>query len=160
MHSFHDALQGNEGAQFWLSVLTELKNRDVEDILIACIDGLKGFHEAIEAVYPNTQVQLCVVHMVRNSMRFVSWKDYKRVASQLRTIHHANKPWKPLNSLEGKLSIITEQWRHHRNHLITMFNYPEDIHWRSIRPMPLSQSTALFEKRSLVIRCSQTMRPL
>ena len=79
----------NEGAKFWLSVLTELKTRGVEDILIACIDGLKAFPEAIEVVYPNTQVKLCVVHIVRNSMRFVSWKDYKRVAVQLRTIYQA-----------------------------------------------------------------------
>ena len=82
-------LAENEGAKFWLSVLSELKNRGVEDILIACIDGLKGFPEAIEAVYPNIQVQLWVVHMVRNSMRYVSWKDYKRVEAQLRTIYQA-----------------------------------------------------------------------
>lgn len=127
-------LAENEGAKFWLSVLTEFKNRGVEDILIACIDGLKGFPEAIEAVYPNTQVQLCVVHMVRNSMRFVSWKDYKRVAAQLRSIYQAATEQQALEALEqfdadwkDKYPVIAEQWCRHWDHLITMFNYPEDI---------------------------------
>lgn len=127
-------LAENEGAKFWLSVLTELKNRGVEDILIACIDGLKGFPEAIEAVYPNIQVQLCVVHMVRNSMRFVSRKDYKRVAAQLATIYQAATEQQALEALEqfnadckDKYQVIAEQWRRHWDHLITMFNYLEDI---------------------------------
>lgn len=67
-----------EGAKFWLSVLTELKNRGLQDILIACVDGLKGLPEAIAAEYPQTKIQLCIVHMVRNSLKYVSWKDYKR----------------------------------------------------------------------------------
>ena len=124
----------NEAASYWASVFIELKNRGIEDILIACIDGLKGFPEAIEAVYPNTQVQLCVVHMVRNSMRFVSWKDYKRVAAQLRTIYQAATEQQALEALEqfdtdwkDKYPVIAEQWRRHWDHLITMFNYPEDI---------------------------------
>ncbi len=127
-------LAENEGAKFWLSVLTELKKWGVEDILIACIDGLKGFPEAIEAVYPNTQIQLCVVHMVRNSMRFVSWKDYKRVAAQLRAIYQAATEQQALEALEqfdadwkDKYPVVAEQWRRHWDHLITMFNYPEDI---------------------------------
>lgn len=94
-------LAENEREKIWLSVLTELKNRGLEDILIACIDGLKGFPEAIEAVYPNIQVQLCIVHMVRNSLRFVSWKDYKRVAAQLKRFirrQPSNKPWQRSNS--------------------------------------------------------------
>lgn len=72
-------LAENEGAKFWLNVLTELKNRGLNDILIACIDGLKGFPDAINTVYPEARIQLCIVHMVRNSLRFVSWKDYKAV---------------------------------------------------------------------------------
>ena len=102
--------------------------------MIACIDGLKGFPEAIEAVYPKTQVQLCVVHMVRNSMRFVSWKDYKRVAAQLRTIYQAATEQQALEALEqfdadwkDKYPVIAEQLHRHWDHLITMFNYPEDI---------------------------------
>ena len=82
-------LADTEGAKFWLSVLTELRNRGVEDILIACVDGLKGFPEAIASEYPQTQVQLCIVHMVRNSLRFVPWKDYKAVTADLKTIYLA-----------------------------------------------------------------------
>ncbi|WP_236929976.1 transposase, partial [Glaesserella parasuis] len=67
----------NEGAKFWANVLTELQNRGLKDIFIACVDGLKGFPEAINAVYPKTKIQLCIVHLVRNSLKFVSWKDYK-----------------------------------------------------------------------------------
>jgi len=79
----------NEGAKFWLSVVTELKNRGVQDILIACVDGLKGFPEAIGAVFPNTQVQVCIVHMIRNSLNYVSWKDRKKMAAALKTIYTA-----------------------------------------------------------------------
>jgi len=79
----------NEGAKFWLSVLTELKNRGLEDIFITCVDGLTGFPEAIQTVYPKTQVQLCIVHMVRNSLRYVGWKQRKAVAGDLRTIYTA-----------------------------------------------------------------------
>lgn len=78
-----------EGAKFWLSVVTELKNRGVEDILIACVDGLKGFPDAINAVFPQTQVQLCVVHMIRNSLTYVPWKNRKAVAADLRSIYTA-----------------------------------------------------------------------
>ncbi len=80
----------NEGAKFWLGVLTELQNRGVQDILIACVDGLKGFSEAINTVYPNTQVQLCIVHMVRYSMKFVPWKDRRKVAADLKAVYGAD----------------------------------------------------------------------
>ena len=79
----------NEGAKFWLSVVTELKNRGVQDILIACVDGLKGFPEAIGSVFPSTQVQLCVVHMIRNSLNYVSWRDRKKIAADLKNIYTA-----------------------------------------------------------------------
>jgi putative transposase len=82
-------LAQTEGAKFWLSVMNELKNRGLDDIFIACVDGLKGFPDAIEAVYPNTQVQLCIVHQIRNSLRFVSWKERKAVAADLKTIYGA-----------------------------------------------------------------------
>ena len=78
-----------EGAKFWLQVLTELKNRGVRDIFIACVDGLKGFPEAIEAVYPQTEVQLCVVHLVRASLNYVPWKARKEMAAELKTIYRA-----------------------------------------------------------------------
>jgi transposase-like protein len=79
----------NEGAKFWLSVLTELKNRGLENIIVACIDGLTGFPDAIETVYPKAQIQLCIVHMIRNSLRFVGWKERKAVAADLKSIYTA-----------------------------------------------------------------------
>ncbi len=93
-------LAENEGAKFWLNVLTELKNRGLNDILIACVDGLKGFPDAINTVYPKARIQLCIVHMVRNSLRFVSWKDYKAVTRDLKAIYQvprkrqASRHWK------------------------------------------------------------------
>ncbi len=80
-------ISANEGAKFWLSVMTELRNRGVQDIFIACVDGLKGFPEAIESVFPKTQIQLCVVHMVRHSLKYVGWKERKTVAAGLKEIY-------------------------------------------------------------------------
>ena len=82
-------LEQTEGAKFWLKVITELKNRGVKDIFIACVDGLKGFPEAIESVFPNTQVQACIVHMVRNSLRYVSYKNKKELVKDLKAIYHS-----------------------------------------------------------------------
>jgi putative transposase len=78
-----------EGAKFWLGILTEIKNRGVQDVFIACVDRLKGFPEAIESVFPRTQVQLCIVHLVRYSLNFVSWKERKAVVSDLKAIYKA-----------------------------------------------------------------------
>lgn len=83
-------LAETEGAKFWLSVLTELKNRGLNDVLIACVDGLKGFPEAIASEYPDTKIQLCLVHMVRNSLKLVPWKDYKAVTTDLKLIYQAS----------------------------------------------------------------------
>nr|AIW80470.1 transposase, Mutator family [uncultured bacterium] len=99
-------LAENEGAKFWLNVLTELKNRGlndilIADILIACVDGLKGFPDAINAVYPEARIQLCIVHMVRNSLRFVSWKDYKAVTRDLKAIYQAPTEEAGLQALEA-----------------------------------------------------------
>ena len=77
----------NEGSKFWLSVLTELKNRGLKDILIACVDGLKGFPDAINTIYPDTHIQLCIIHMVRTNLKYVSWKDYKAVTADLKKIY-------------------------------------------------------------------------
>ena len=82
-------LSENEGAKFWLNVLTELQNRGVKDILIACVDGLKGFPDAINSAYPETQIQPCIVHMVRNSVRYVPWKDYRAVTADLKRIYQS-----------------------------------------------------------------------
>jgi transposase-like protein len=123
-----------EGAKFWLSVLTELKTRGVEDILIACVDGLKGFPQAIEAVYPETRVQLCIVHMVRNSLKYVSWKDYKAVTRDLRKIYQAPTEAEAHRALEAfgkawdeKYCRISKIWESHWPYLITFFDYPPEI---------------------------------
>jgi len=124
----------NEGAKFWLSVLTELQNRGVKDILIACVDGLKGFPDAITSVYPETRIQLCIVHMVRNSMKFVSWKDYRVVAADLKQIYRSATEEEALLSLDhfaerwdDKYPLISKSWRNHWENLNTLFNYPQDI---------------------------------
>lgn len=82
-------IEQTEGAKFWLRVMTELKNRGVDDILISVVDGLKGFPQAINAVFPQTQVQTCIVHLIRNSLDFVNWKDCKLVAAELKTVYRA-----------------------------------------------------------------------
>lgn len=124
----------NEGAKFWLSVLTELQNRGVEDILIACVDGLKGFPDAINAVFPQTNVQLCIVHMVRNSLKYVSWKDYKAVTSDLKLIYRSSTEEEALLELERfsdtwdeQYPQISKSWRANWENLNTIFNYPTDI---------------------------------
>lgn len=127
-------LSENEGAKFWLGVLTELQNRGVRDILIACVDGLKGFPDAIAAVYPHTQIQLCVVHMVRNSVKYVPWKDYKAVTSDLKRIYQSVTAEEALLALEqlgerwdDKYPQISRCWHTHWANLRTLFQYPEDI---------------------------------
>ncbi len=124
----------NEGAKFWLNVLTELKNRGVQDILIACIDGLKGFPEAINTVFPDTKIQLCIVHMVRNSLKYVTWKDYKAVTADLKLIYQAPTEQVALQALanfeqkwQAKYPLIAKSWRTHWANLATIFNYPDDI---------------------------------
>ena len=124
----------NEGAKFWLNVLTELQNRGVKDILIACVDGLKGFPDAISAAFPKTQIQLCIVHMVRNSMKYVPWKDYKAIASELKKIYQSVTEEEALLALDQfaeqwdeKYPQISRSWRAHWHNLNALFNYPEDI---------------------------------
>ncbi len=124
----------NEGAKFWLNVLTELQTRGVKDIFIACVDGLKGFPEAINAVFPQTQVQLCIVHMVRNSLRFVPWKDYKIVTTELKKVYQANTEDEALLELQrfgetwdDKYPQISKSWHANWHNLNTIFKYPSDI---------------------------------
>jgi putative transposase len=124
----------NEGARFWLSVLTELKNRGVEQILIACVDGLSGFPEAIEAAYPEAKVQLCIIHQIRNSLRYVSWKDYKAVTADLKSIYRSATEDEALSELEKfaekwdeKYPQISKSWENHWLNLRTIFDYPEEI---------------------------------
>jgi len=124
----------NEGAKFWLRVLTELKNRGLNDILVACIDGLSGFNEAITSVYPQTQVQSCIVHAVRNSLKFVSWRERKTIAADLKKIYQS--PTR--ESGEAELAqfrekwdsthpIIGDQWERNWEKLSLLYDYPEDI---------------------------------
>jgi len=124
----------SEGAKFWLGVLTELRNRGVQDVLIAAIDGLKGFPEAVEAVFPKTQVQLCIVHMVRNSLRFVSWKYRQKVAADLREIYSAptvEAAEVVLDRFEEKWDaeypMISKSWRRHWTNLTAFFEYPPEL---------------------------------
>ncbi len=123
-----------EGAKFWLSVLTELKNRGVEDILIAAVDGLKGFPEAIESMFRKTQVQLCIVHLVRGSLRFVAWKERKAVARDLRAIYRAPSLEAAETALESfserwdeRFSMISRKWRANWANLTPFFDYPPEI---------------------------------
>lgn len=124
----------NEGSKFWLSVLTELNNRGVKDILIACVDGLTGFPEAINTVFPKTQVQLCIVHLVRNSLRYVPYKDMKAVAGDLKSIYRAITVEQAETALlafgekwDSKYPAITRSWNKHWENIITLFAFPEEI---------------------------------
>ena len=124
----------NEGAKFWLQVLTEIHNRGVNDVFIACVDGLKGFAEAVEAVFPKAQVQLCIVHLVRHSLNYVSWKQRKRVASDLRSIYTAptaEAAELALDQFAGKWdpthAVISQVWRRNWARVIPFFAFPSEI---------------------------------
>lgn len=124
----------NEGANFWLQVLTDLSNRGVADILIACVDGLKGFPEAIESIFPKTEVQLCVVHQIRNSLKYVGSKNQKEFMADLKRVYKAsNKELAAieLDNLEDKWNdkypIVVRSWRNNWERLTHYFKYPEDI---------------------------------
>lgn len=123
-----------EGAKFWLQVVTEFKNRGVKDIFIACVDGLKGFPEAIETVFPNAQVQLCIVHMVRHSLRYVSWKQRKEVAEDLKNIYNAPTVEQAETNLttfakkwDTSHPTISKSWRNNWERIIPLFSYPPGI---------------------------------
>lgn len=123
-----------EGANFWLSVLTELRNRGVKDILIACIDGLKGFPDAIQTVFPKTEIQLCVIHQIRNTLKYIASKDQKEFMKQLKTVYSSPTEEAALENLEllegtwsKKYSLALKSWRANWNNLATFFKYPEEI---------------------------------
>jgi putative transposase len=124
----------HEGAKFWLGVLTELKNRGVQDVFIACVDGLKGFPEAIETTFPKTQVQLCIVHLVRYSMNFVVWKERQSVAADLKAIYNAPSEAAAEAALErlsskwdGKYPSVGQLWRRNWSRVVPCFSYPAAI---------------------------------
>ena len=128
-------IEQTEGAKFWLRVMTEIKNRGVNDILIAIVDGLKGFPEAINAVFPETQIQTCIVHLIRNSLGFCSWKDRKPVAQELKTIYRAEDAEAAAAALkdfeEGpfgkRFAAITAMWRRNWAYVIPFFAYPQEV---------------------------------
>jgi len=115
-----------EGAKSWLAFMTELRNRGVQDVLIVCIDGLKGFPEAIEAVYPKALVQLCIVHMVRNSLNYVNWKQRKVVAADLRAVYTAPTA----EAAEQELNRFGEKWDNSYGSIRLMWQR----HWQRIIP--------------------------
>ncbi len=147
-------MAGTEGVKFWLHVITELKNRGVDDILIACVDGLKGFPEAIEAVFPRTVVQTCIVHMVRNSMQFVSYGARRELAKALKAIYRADtvqQAEKALDAFEEQYGrdypAIVRSWRTNWERIIPFFDFPKDIRRApqlkvGARPTPSRPSTA------------------
>ena len=127
-------LNESEGAKFWLQVLTDLQNRGVQDILIASVDGLKGFPEAINAVFPNTEVQLCIVHQIRNSVKYIASKDQKVFTGELKSVYQAftkEEAEIALDKLEAKWGkkypIVFESWRNKWDNLSNYFKYPEPI---------------------------------
>jgi len=125
----------SEGAKFWLSVMNELRNRGVQDILIAVVDGLKGLAEAITTVYPKTTVQTCIVHLIRNSLNYASWKDRKLVAQALRPIYTAASEDAALAALRAfeasvwgaKYPSIAQSWQRAWEHVTPFFVFPPDI---------------------------------
>jgi len=123
-----------EGAKFWLSVLTELKNRGVQDVLVCCCDGLTGFPDAIEAVYPQAKVQLCIVHLLRQSLRFVGWKERKAVAADLKQIYGSatlDEAEMALTAFadkwDGQFPTISQIWLRHWENVTPFFDYPPEI---------------------------------
>jgi putative transposase len=127
-------LAETEGAKFWLNILTEIKNRGVQDILIASVDGLKGFPDAIGSVFPQTEVQLCIVHMVRNSLKYVSWKDRKQLAADLKAIYQSATEDAGREELtrfsekwDSKFPMISKSWESHWSHVVPFFAYPQEI---------------------------------
>jgi len=150
----------SEGASFWLQVLTELKNRGVQELLIACVDGLSGFPDAIATAFPDAKVQLCIVHMVRNAMKFVPWKNYKAVAADLKLIYKSTTEQEASLELDRfadkwdeKYPQISKSWRAHWPNLITLFEFPADIR-------KVIYTTNAIESLNSVIRKSVKTRKL
>ena len=124
----------NEGAKFWLQVLTDLQNRGVKDILIACIDNLSGFSEAIGSIYPKTEVQLCVVHQIRNSLKYITSENQKAFLKNLKSVYQASKKETALKNLdelekkwEKKYPVVIKSWRANREELTAYFKYAQPI---------------------------------
>ncbi len=124
----------NEGAKFWLQILTDLQNRGAKDFFIACVDGLKGFPEAIESVYPRTEVQLCIVHLVRASLNYVNWKQRKEVAGDLRLIYQAGTVTEAemqrdnfARKWDAVYPMVSQIWRRNWERITPFFAYPGSV---------------------------------
>ena len=132
---------GNEGAKYWMSVLQNLKNRGRKDAFVICTDGLKGFPEAIAAVFPSTLVQTCIVHPIRASLNFVNWKERKRVAGDLKSIYRAASAEQAARALAEfrrkypKHQVVADVWERSWQRVIPFFDFPEEIRRSSIRRM-------------------------
>jgi len=159
----------NEGAKFWLSVLTELNNRGLRDIFVACVDGLKGFSEAIESVFPDTVTQVCIVHQIRHSLTYVSWKERKNVAADLKPIYSAPTEAEALAALDSfaekwdaRYPVISKSWRANWNKISPMFRFTEEIRtaiyttnvieslWSSLRR--ITKTRAAFPSEAAAIK--------
>jgi len=145
----------NETSKYWLSVLNEIKNRGVQDVLIFAIDGLNGFNEAIKATYPKAEIQRCIVHQIRNSLKFVSWKDRKSLAKDLKYVYSANTEDEGLSALEEfndiwgkKYPNIYQSWRNNWSELSTFFKYPEAIRKLIYTTNPIESLNSTIKKRT------------
>jgi putative transposase len=154
-----------EGAKFWMQIVTELKTRGVSDIFIACVDSLKSFPEAIEAIYPQTQVQLCMVHLVRHSLSYVSHRDHKQVATDLKTIYQAatlEEAERQLQQFEETWNVsypvIARLWRANWSHIVPMFGYPSEIRRAVYTTNTIESLNMTLRKVTKKSRCSRMMK--
>lgn len=145
----------NESSKYWLTLLNELKNRGVEDVLIFAIDGLNGFNQAIQAVYPQAEIQRCIVHQIRSSLRYVSWKDRKAVAKELKTIYTANTEedaqlaLTEFNDIWGKkYPHIAQSWTSNWNELSTFFKYPQAIKTLIYTTNPIESLNSTIKRKT------------
>lgn len=158
----------NEGSKFWLNVLTELQNRGVQDIFIAAVDGLTGFPEAINAVFPKTKIQLCIVHQVRNSLKYVSYKHRREVAKDLKKIYRSITEEEARMELDGfsakwnkQYPSISKGWYQNWENLITLFDYPDEIRKIIYTTNAIESLNSVIRKSKKTGRSSQmTILPL
>ena len=147
--------EDNETSKYWLSILNEIKNRGIEDVLIFSIDGLNGFNEAIKAVYPKAEIQRCVVHQIRNSLKFVSYKDRKNIAKDLKSIYQADTEELALQNLEyfskkwsGKYSHIYDSWKRNWDELSTFFKYPKAVRKLIYTTNPIESLNSIIKRKT------------
>ncbi len=145
----------NETSKYWLTLLNELKNRGVDDVLIFAIDGLNGFNQAIEAVYPKAEIQRCIVHQIRSSLRYVSWKDRKAVAKDLKTVYTASTEEDAQSALlefdelwGKKYPHITQSWTNNWNQLATFFKYPKPVQTLIYTTNPIESLNSSIKRRT------------